>query len=157
MKPPEASWRGSSGGVLFQRTLATNPVSQGGREYLWPSVFHFIWAGLMKLQLRVLEGIVHAAFWCYYLLLKLLEAVWLPFRLHRWFLMHMTQISATCGVLQSLIIECNTGGLNNTKLLKMDSRLSKHNSVFLLSWCLRENSIVNYCYGELRYLTGKQK
>lgn len=153
MKPPGGA---PPGEFYFSVPWQQTPCLREA-ENIYDRVFHFIWAGLMKLQLRVLEGIVHAAFWCYYLLLKLLEAVWLPFRLHRWFLKHMTQFSPTCGELQSLIIERITGELNNTKLLKMDSRLSKHSSVFLLSGCLRKISIVSYWYGELRYLIGKQK
>lgn len=97
-KPPG----GAPPGEFYFRVPWQQTLRLRGREYLWPSVFHFIWVELMKLQLRVLEGIVHAAFWCYYLLLKLLEAVWLPFRLHRWFFMHMTQFSPTCGALRSI-------------------------------------------------------
>lgn len=125
-KPPG----GAPLGGFYFRVPWQQTLRFWGREYLWPSVFHFIWVELMKLHLRVLEGIVHAAFWCYYLLLKLLEAVWLPFRLHRWFLMHMTQFSPTCGALQSLIIERATGEFNYPTLLKMAGDVSKHSFFF---------------------------
>lgn len=98
-KPPGGAPRGE-----FYFTLATNPPSPRQRIFMTLCVsFHLSRAN--ETVIACLGRILHAAVWCYYLLLKHPEAVWLPFKLRRWFLMHKTQISPTCGELQSSIIE----------------------------------------------------